>query len=180
VPSRATSSAYDRGERATLSPNKGAPGEFTVEPTEYITIIATAGSDPICGFPGVSRTSRVTQPHVRVGRHVLASIMVNPSLLITRSTRMSRGWTYQEALYSQRRLIFTDQLLYYECSGANWSETCDLERSWPDCNIFAPRPLGKYPWEVIEYISAYTHRQLAVRYLRLRRFERDARHSLAT
>ncbi|EHK50785.1 hypothetical protein TRIATDRAFT_269934 [Trichoderma atroviride IMI 206040] len=126
----------------------------------YITIIAAAGSDPTYGLPGVGRTPRVAQPRARVGKHILASLMVHPSVLIKQSVWMSRGWTYQEALCSQRRLIFTDQYVYYECAEANWSETCDLERSWSGWNIFTKGLFGKYPWEVITYISVYAQRQL--------------------
>jgi hypothetical protein len=127
----------------------------------YLTIIAAAGSDPKYGLPGVSETPRVSQPRARMGKHVLASLMADPAVIIKQSVWMSRGWTYQEALCSRRRLVFTDKYVYYECAEASWSETCDLERSWSAWNIFAKGRLGKKPWEVLTYISTYARRELS-------------------
>lgn len=102
----------------------------------------------------------MAQPCATVGAHILTSLMADPSVLIEESIWMSRGWTYQEALCSRRRLIFTDQYVYYECAEASWSETCDLERSWSAFNIFTTGLPGKYPWKVLTYIAAYSRRQL--------------------
>lgn len=126
----------------------------------YVTIVAVAGSDPTYGLPGVGRKPRVAQPHSKMGKHILASLMEPPQSLIGKSVWTSRGWTYQEALCTQRRLIFTDQYVYFECAEANWSETCDLERSWSGWNIFMRGSIGKYPWKILTNISDYNKRQL--------------------
>ena len=91
-----------------------------------ITIIAAAGKDPAYGLPGVSSRHRQPQPQIKIGKYSLAS-----SLLDIRSTAMesywnTRGWTYQESLLSTRRIIFTDQQVYYECHGMLCYEVWDL------------------------------------------------------
>jgi hypothetical protein len=79
-----------------------------------LTIIAAAGSDSSYGLPGVSR-HRKSIPHVRVGDYTLSSIPHSIKLELDESTWATRGWTYQEGLLSTRRLIFTDNQVYYEC-----------------------------------------------------------------
>jgi hypothetical protein len=78
-----------------------------------LTIIAAAGSDPHYGLPGVSRTRNV-QTTFTVANHVFVA-MEDPGLEIRTSHWNTRGWTYQEALLSRRRLVFTDTQIYFQC-----------------------------------------------------------------
>ncbi|KAF4636460.1 hypothetical protein G7Y89_g1619 [Cudoniella acicularis] len=116
-----------------------------------ITIIATVGDDPSYGLPGVGNRGRTGQPCANVGEHLLVSTMEDPRMHIKSSRWMTRGWTYQEALLSTRRLIFTDQQVYYECYG---------HRDEKFIGIFPTNGVGSSPWEITLRIEEYTKRSL--------------------
>ncbi|KAK1830427.1 heterokaryon incompatibility protein-domain-containing protein [Podospora conica] len=98
-----------------------------------LTIIAAAGSGPTYGLPGVSRP-RPDVPQesmLKLGRYGIVPIMSDGELAAAHARRMdlflgstwnSRGWTYQEAVVSRRRLIFTDLLVVYQCWELMWDE----------------------------------------------------------
>ena len=80
-----------------------------------ITLIAAAGDSAWYGLPGVSTTLRRTQPHAMVRGRLLASTMRNPMETIGSSRWATRAWTYQEAALSKRRLVFTEEQVFFEC-----------------------------------------------------------------
>jgi hypothetical protein len=91
-----------------------------------ITIIAAAGKDPAYGLPGVSSRHRQRQHQVKIGKYFLASSLLDIHSTAMKSRWNTRGWTYQESLLSTRRIIFTDQQVYYECHGMFCYEVWDL------------------------------------------------------
>lgn len=95
-----------------------------------ITIIAAAGRDQHYGLPGVRNTTRNEQPRIRVGGVQLVSTMGDPRRLIRESTWSTRGWTYQEAVLSRRRLVFTDTMVYFECEQMNCCESIEFDLNW--------------------------------------------------
>lgn len=127
----------------------------------YLTIVAAAGQDPDFGLPGVSSTHRIPQCHVQIGSHILCSLMEYPSRVISRSTWASRAWTFQEAIFSKRRLIFTDQQVSYECQTTTWSETVDFEKDRSSDRLFRQEDLTRYPWEIYCLIAKYSSRMLS-------------------
>lgn len=92
-----------------------------------MTIIAAAGHGPDHGLPGVS-TRRRSPPIVRLPNHTLFATLPDPKLLVDTSAWSTRGWTFQEGLLARRRLVFTDQQVYFECG-----ETGDAE-AWEECH----------------------------------------------
>jgi hypothetical protein len=88
-----------------------------------LTIIAAAGDDHHYGLPGVNATERKPQPSIQLPCLTLVSSLENPRHIITDSAWMTRGWTYQEGLLSRRRLIFTDQQVYFQCSSMHCFES---------------------------------------------------------
>jgi hypothetical protein len=87
------------------------------------TIIAAAGEDENFGLPGVGTTPRSTQPLAYVGDVRIISSMAHPHHTIVSSKWATRGWTYQEAVLSRRRLVFTEDQTYFECNGMNCNES---------------------------------------------------------
>lgn len=83
------------------------------------TIIAACGEDATYGLPGVGGTPRPPQPKYKFPNSniTLVSSLQDPRLSIKNSAWYKRGWTYQEGLLARRRLIFTDQQMYWECEG---------------------------------------------------------------
>ena len=87
-----------------------------------ITIIAAAGDSAWHGLPGVSSTLRRTQPHAMVRGRLLASTMGTSTDTIGSSRWATRAWTYQEAALSKRRLIFTEEQVFFECKDMSCCE----------------------------------------------------------
>jgi hypothetical protein len=142
-----------------------------------VTIVAL-GKDPTYGLPGAGERRRVAQSYAQVGRHLLVSSLMDPRYHIGASTWAKRGWTYQEALLSRRRLVFTDEQVYYECYGMHCCEALDFPlRSMhtkslqmfkkPFCdgdNIGQfPRGVGSSPWEVLTVLKSTQRRSLRTR-----------------
>ncbi|RSL95578.1 hypothetical protein CEP52_011984 [Fusarium oligoseptatum] len=84
-----------------------------------LAIIAACGEDADYGLPGVGSRNRPPQPKYEFVNSdiTLVSSLQDPRLAIKNSAWYQRGWTYQEGLLARRRLIFTDQQMYWECEG---------------------------------------------------------------
>jgi len=91
-----------------------------------LTIIAAAGVDPEYGIPGVSSTPRSENLSIRAGRYCMVGIR-RPETEIRKSKWNTRGWTYQEALLSKRRLVFTSTQVYFQCQGMHCTESISVD-----------------------------------------------------
>jgi Heterokaryon incompatibility protein (HET) len=132
-----------------------------------VTIIAAAGAGPDYGLPGVGNRPRRTQPSLQVDDHVLLSTLCHPASQTLESEWITRGWTYQEAVFSQRRLIFTDEQAYFECEMMTCCEAVDTYpekyqkrgASYEHNNrIF--RPVGQTSFDIRAHIAEYSKRKL--------------------
>ncbi|KAI8635099.1 heterokaryon incompatibility protein-domain-containing protein [Xylariaceae sp. FL1651] len=85
------------------------------------TIIAACGSDQNDGLAGVSRSREGAQLTTLLGNARLVW-WNDPHKQIRDSRWSSRGWTLQEGIFSRRRLVFTKEQVYFECSAMNCSE----------------------------------------------------------
>ncbi|KAK1246746.1 hypothetical protein MKX08_000548 [Trichoderma sp. CBMAI-0020] len=88
-----------------------------------ITIIAAAGVDETHGLPGVGSKARSSQPIARIGGLTVLSTMRDSQQSIRSSKWFTRGWTFQEALLTRRRLVFTEEQVYFECGAMNCCES---------------------------------------------------------
>ena len=79
------------------------------------TLVAAAGLDADFGLPGVGETPRRPQPFAVIRGQRLVSTMRRPEMSILQSKWLTRGWTYQEAVLSTRRLVFTEEQISFEC-----------------------------------------------------------------
>ena len=87
-----------------------------------VTVFAL-GSDSNYGLPGVSSRPRFWQRQcTTIGKYDFISTMPDPHISINQSKWSTRGWTYQEGLFSARRLFFTDYQAYFECNAMNCVE----------------------------------------------------------
>lgn len=85
------------------------------------TIVAAAGSDPNYGLP-VSNRHRIPQPEIQIGSHTLCWTMGNCKSVVEKSVWMTRAWTFQEALLSRLKIMFTDWQVYFDCEIMSRSE----------------------------------------------------------
>ncbi|KAJ9608317.1 hypothetical protein H2200_007305 [Cladophialophora chaetospira] len=84
-----------------------------------LTIVAAAGDNDDYGLPGVGTKSRPAQTTIKLGNIRLWRSLSRPEISIRTSRWAERAWTLQEAILSCRRLIFTEQEVFFEChSGA--------------------------------------------------------------
>jgi Heterokaryon incompatibility protein (HET) len=163
--------------------NQGNPQEIAeqvpkmdlVYNSSQLTIIAAAGQNPDFGLPGVSNGRPPIQAHGRIGRHFLVSTLPDPVHIIKRSKWNQRGWTYQEGLLSRRRLVFTEEQVYFECPGMFCNEVLNVrlenlhtlnKRRFRarytrgiDTGLF-PKQIGSEPLEVFRRIEEYSTRSL--------------------
>ncbi len=99
-----------------------------------------------------------------------ADILVEQARVLMRSTWYSRGWTFQEHMFSGRKIIFQDETVNWECSCAAWHEAqaqdtvegCHQEQrvttarlplpnsGWPDLHRFA-RLISLYNRRLLTY-----------------------------
>ncbi|KAK7959235.1 HET-domain-containing protein [Apiospora aurea] len=71
-----------------------------------LTIISAAGLDETYGLPVVSGTARRRQLVIRAEGVTVLQALKDPQHSIASSCWSTRGWTFQEALLSRRRLVF--------------------------------------------------------------------------
>lgn len=97
-----------------------------------VTLIAAAGEGPHYGLPGVSGTFCKAQPALRIGDHHIVSTLRSGTKLVHESKWATRGWTYQEGILSRRRLIFTDEQVFWECNNMHCTEAIQIH---PDAEL---------------------------------------------
>ncbi|KAI3331588.1 heterokaryon incompatibility protein-domain-containing protein [Xylariaceae sp. AK1471] len=102
----------------------------TIYQNSELTLIAAAGIDETYGLPGVGIRARACQPIIKARGVTVMWMPKDPHKSIKSSHWSSRGWTFQEALLSRRRLVFTDEQVYFECNTMNCSESiyCQLDK----------------------------------------------------
>ena len=88
-----------------------------------LTIVAAAGNDSAAGLPGVRQGSRFVEQIIEEVDNMTFMIPQPPlKNLLNNASWSTRAWTYQEELFSRRKLIFTGGLVYYKCNEDVWSE----------------------------------------------------------
>ncbi|KAI0407100.1 HET-domain-containing protein [Xylaria palmicola] len=88
-----------------------------------VTIIAAAGKDENYGLPGVGRDRPATTTVAHTSGVTVLWLAKDPQAAVTSSYWSTRGWTFQEAILSHRRLVFTDEQVYFECHAMNTFES---------------------------------------------------------
>lgn len=93
------------------------------------TIIAASGTDCDAGLPGIRPGTRFKrQQLVKAGDITLLSSVQHDKILTPEISKwVRRAWTFQEELLSRRRLIFTDEQVWWRCPCATWCEQSQLE-----------------------------------------------------
>ncbi|OCK86400.1 HET-domain-containing protein [Lepidopterella palustris CBS 459.81] len=137
----------------------------------HLTIIAAAGSDPYFGLPGVGSRPRLPQPSTQIRDYTLVSTLPDPQEVVKSSTWMTRAWVYQEALFSIRRLIFTEHQVYFECNNMHCYESVNTpleafhtndQRRFRTCvrhGLFRGG-FGKRCWPLTSHIQKYSEKSL--------------------
>ncbi|KAI1146685.1 HET-domain-containing protein [Nemania diffusa] len=87
----------------------------------YFTIVAADGSNADAGLAGVSprKVSQITA-EVLPGVELVGTLAVGEELSLAYYSK--RAWTFQEFHLSRRKLIFHNNMVYYQCMKGSWSE----------------------------------------------------------
>ena len=95
-----------------------------------LVIVAAAGSDANSGLPGIWNTSRSTSQRTEEINGV-RFITAYPAVrqVLDWSVWNSRGWTLQETVHSRRALVFTEDIVYWNCLIAKCREDLSCESS---------------------------------------------------
>lgn len=80
-----------------------------------LTIVAAAGDDSSHGLPGIS-TSRTPRISFRNGSILYYEVKRTTQELIENSKWDTRAWTFQEWIFSRRRLVFTETESLFLCN----------------------------------------------------------------
>ena len=90
-----------------------------------VTIIAASGEDAeygLRGLQGVSKAKELKQRWVEFGDAEKATSPQFEPYHVPLTPYFKRGWTFQEYLFSKRRLIFEEQSMRWECNRCAWRE----------------------------------------------------------
>jgi hypothetical protein len=79
-----------------------------------LTIFAASGADANSGLPGVNKISREHGMIAEWESCQLFSPCQDMKVLVEDSVWNTRAWTYQEAVFSRRRLYFTQEQVFFE------------------------------------------------------------------
>ncbi|KAG4423904.1 hypothetical protein IFR04_002899 [Cadophora malorum] len=89
----------------------------------YLTIVARQGPDAnygLRGLKGISLPRNIVQEEFSLNDECLIIKSRKPDM--TPNSWSRRGWTFQEALFSSRLLIFADDRVWWKCSCCSFSE----------------------------------------------------------
>lgn len=135
-----------------------------------VTIINAANEGADDGLPGVSSTTRRCPHSLNINGMKLVQIP-NSKETIGKSKWETRGWTYQEALLSRRRLVFTKEQVYFQCLEMHAVEIVKTVFSSRPSEEREKDPLSEslqvFPWgvatarrDIFARIYAYQKREL--------------------
>jgi hypothetical protein len=81
-----------------------------------LTLIAAGSPNADIGLPGVSSGHRNVDAVFQLGPYSIVPVLSNPKRALGSSIWSTRGWTYQEAAMSPRRLVFLPDGWYSQCN----------------------------------------------------------------
>ena len=82
----------------------------------YLTIVAACGADSWSGLSGMMPDSRkVHQPSILIDNMEIGLAVPEFWTSVMHSSWASRGWTFQERLFSRRMLIFAESQCFFYC-----------------------------------------------------------------
>lgn len=144
-----------------------------------LVIVAAAGDHIDYGLPGVGARKRTPQqPYAIVGTDVFASTLSDLNAGLYNIAWWRRAWCFQEALLSRRRLIFTDEKVYFLCPEAFQLETLNMPLAKPRDRPYSSSAkggastdfynwltgndaIGKKPRQIYRILSEYADKDMS-------------------
>jgi hypothetical protein len=137
------------------------------------TLLGAAGNGAAFGLPGSGTRERDEQPTAAIREYKVFATLQPPKVAIGRSVWNTRGWTYQEAMLSTRRIFFTEEQVYWECRSMQCTEALPPTLSdwhkpsrqmyYEDAQheMFSLSTVDLTLRDVWKYIMAYSRRKLS-------------------
>lgn len=97
-----------------------------------VALVAAAGKDAEHGLSGMHSQKRTRPQTLKVAGVTVRCVPSLPQKVIKSSVWATRGWTYEEAFLSRRRLVFLDDQVYFECNAAH---SCDRISASPGVTL---------------------------------------------
>lgn len=101
-----------------------------------------------------------------IGRLQLVSLGFPANEVISRSRLAARAWTFQEGYLAKRRLVFTEEQVYYECAGMYSAESLDVplaKMNGPDGQILDARFIKVQPdRKIVVFLGGVGHTALKI------------------
>ncbi|KUJ11314.1 HET-domain-containing protein [Mollisia scopiformis] len=111
----------------------------------HLTIIAEDGDDANYGLRGLRGISKprnfVQKVHKLTSRLQVVAVSLFDDRLRTPSRWGTRGWTFQEDVFSTRRLRFHRDMVQWECNGNYWRE--ERDKVHKNVRLGSPRYLSE-------------------------------------
>ncbi|KLO81322.1 tol protein [Fusarium fujikuroi] len=136
-----------------------------------ITIIAAAGESSSYGLPGVGQRSRTIPNNFTLNGTTWRYKPMSFKSHVGASKWSTRGWTYQEAVFSRRCVIFADDQVFYQCGCMTCAE--ELIQDFAICErtvfpiferiLYKDSDIGTYlprSWRFMTNLEAYSKREL--------------------
>lgn len=146
----------------------------TIYASATLTLIAAGGNNADTGFPGVSTWSRDSWRQISTVQDMeLSNALPRLKNIIEVSVWNSRGWTYQERMFSHRSLVFAESQTYYGCSQAVGYEQPDrLTSAMRNIDLYKWKPrTGEFMEIYTKYVTDYTVRSLTLQADIIRAFQ---------
>jgi hypothetical protein len=137
-----------------------------------LTICAAFGEHHNAGLPRVNTVIRKPQSSAIIHGMQFATTLAHPLLKVKESKWATRGWTYQEAVLSPRKLFFTKEEVYFVCNAMQCQESIHVRpeklykargnRFAGDIMHFQPYSSRKRQQfsNFMEHVREYTNRNL--------------------
>ncbi|KAM3067038.1 hypothetical protein ACMFMG_011818 [Clarireedia jacksonii] len=137
-----------------------------------LTICAAFGTHHNSGLPRVNTAIQKPQSSAIIHGIQFATTLSHPSPNVMKSKWATRGWTYQEAVLSPRRLFFTEEQTYFVCNAMECQESIHVlpdnlyrartNRLAGDIMLFQPYSSRKRDHfsNFMEHVREYTNRNL--------------------
>ncbi|RAL06060.1 HET domain-containing protein [Aspergillus ibericus CBS 121593] len=135
------------------------------------TLVALAGEDSLYGLPGVSRGRTWKQNTVKLDERLVVQLTPPMDVCLENSKWATRGWTFQEDLFSSRLIFFSEVGLFYNdrlvesssnvlsedgCHSTCWAHLPSLLLYWDVLAFYTRRKLS-YPSDAVRAFTAILH-----------------------
>ncbi|KAB8217057.1 heterokaryon incompatibility protein-domain-containing protein [Aspergillus novoparasiticus] len=120
------------------------------------TVVALAGEDSSHGLPGVTKARSWSYKCIRIGNFGITALAPSLQFCMRNSKWYTRGWTFQEAMFSSRLILFTSYGVHCGFREKNLTRLMPETEYNTSLNALALPEKGDY-WHALEQ---YTTRDL--------------------